>query len=119
MASVIQFNGEDIASPLPFQVLISDQDKNSDTDSNGDLHRNRITVKRKISLEWKMLSWPDISKILTLTEDTFFKCRYPDPKTGNFETKIFYVGDRTAPICVEQPDGNVLWEGLSMEIAEK
>lgn len=34
MASIIQFQGEDITSPLPFSVIISDQDLNSDSDSN-------------------------------------------------------------------------------------
>lgn len=119
MASIIQFNGEDIASPLPFPVLISDQDQNSDADSNGTLHRNRVCVKRKISLEWGPLAWGDISKILTLTEDIYFNCRYPDPKTMKFETKQFYVGDRTAPICVVQDGGDVMWEGLTMDIVER
>lgn len=119
MASIIQFKGEDIASPLPFTVTISDQDLNSDSDSNGTLHRNRITVKRKLSLEWGPLEWASISKILTLTEDVFFSCKYPDPKSGNFETKTFYVGDRTAPICCEQEDGSIMWENLKMDIVER
>lgn len=117
--SILQINGADIPAPKICKVGISDQDLNSDTDSNGNLHRNRVTIKRKISNEWGPLTWPEISKILTSIKDVFFNVTYPDPQTGKFETKKMYVGDRTVPIAVLQEDGSIIWEGLTADFVEK
>lgn len=117
--SIIKINGEDIPSPLPFEVALSDQDLNSKMDGNGDLHRNRIAVKRKINLEWGPLSNMEIRKILMLTEEVFFNCTYPDPKTGKFETKRFYISDRTAPICSGETEEEIEWLGLKANLVEK
>jgi len=116
--SIIRINGAEIPAPLPFSVGISDQDLNSDTDANAELHRNRVAVKRKLDLEWGPLSWPDISKILKSIKDVFFDVTYPDPETGNFETIRAYVGDRTAPICIVEGD-QITWAGLKANIVEK
>lgn len=48
--SILQVNGADIPAPQTLQVTVSDQDLNSDTDANGNLHRNRITIKKKSEL---------------------------------------------------------------------
>ena len=117
--SIIKINGADIAAPKPFKVVISDVDIDSDNDSNGDLHRNRVNTKRKIPLEWGPLTWKEISQILTSVKDVFFNCTYPDPETGKYETKRMYVGDRTAPLCMMQDDGSLMWEGLTMDFVEK
>lgn len=117
--ALIEINGAVIPAPKPFQVLISDMDMDSDSDTNGNLHRNRINIKRKINLEWGPLSWSEISTILKSVKDVFFNTRYPDPETGQFETKRFYVGDRTAPFCLEQENGTLMWEGLTMNFVEK
>lgn len=117
--SILQVNGADIPAPKPFKVTISDIDMDSDSDANGNLHRNRINVKRKLPLEWGPLSWQEISQILTSVKDVFFDCKYPDPQTGKYEVKRMYVGDRTAAICVEQDDGSLMWEGLTMDFVEK
>lgn len=117
--SILEVNGAEIPAPKKCQVGIADQDYNSDTDSNGNLHRNRVAVKRKISNEWGPLTWKEISKILTSIKDEFFNLKYPDPQTGKYETKKMYVGDRTAPIAVEQDDGSIIWEGLTADFVEK
>lgn len=117
--TILQINGVDIPAPKKCQVAISDQDLNSDTDANANLHRNRVAVKRKIINEWGPLSWPEISLILTSIKDVFFNVTYPDPQTGKFETKKMYVGDRTAPLLVVKDDGSFIWEGLSADLVEK
>lgn len=117
--SILQINGADIPAPKTCKVLISDQDLNSDSDANAELHRNRVAVKRKISNEWGPLTWPEISRVLTSIKDVFFNVTYPDPQTGKYETKKMYVGDRTAPIAVLQDDGSIMWEGLTADFVEK
>lgn len=117
--SILQINGADMPAPSSLQVTVADQDLNSDTDANGNLHRNRITVKRKLSCEWGPLSWTDTSKLLTSIKDVFFNVKYPDPETGKFETKRMYVGDRTAPVLIENNDGSIEWGNLSADFVEK
>lgn len=117
--SIIQINGADIPAPLPFSVEIADQDLNSDTDANANLHRNRVNVKRKIALEWGPLTWNQISTILTAMKDVFFDATYPDPLTGSYETKRFYVGNRKAPVCHVEDDGTIMWQALQLDIVEK
>lgn len=116
---VIQINGVGMPAPLPFTVTISDQDLNSDTDANAELHRNRVAVKRKIELEWGPLDWDEISKILKAVKNVFFDVTYPDPETGDFETKRMYVGDRTAPIFYIDEVGNITWQNLKLNLVEK
>lgn len=116
--NILEINDTVIPSPTRIQVIISDQDLNSDTDANMELHRNRVAVKRKISCEWKSLTWDEIKTILTAIKDVFFNIRYPDPETGNFETKVFYVSDRTAPVLVTKGD-SIIWEGLACDFVEK
>lgn len=116
---ILKINGVAIPAPKKLQVLISDQDLNSDTDSNAELHRNRVAVKRKISNEWGPLSWTEISTILTSLTDVFFNVTYPDPQTGQFETKRMYVSDRTAPVLVVGEDDSITWEGLTADFVEK
>lgn len=117
--SILQVNGADIPAPSSLQVTVSDQDLNSDTDANGNLHRNRITVKRKVSCQWGPLSWADTSKLLTAIKDVFFDVTYPDPQTGQFETKQMYVGDRTIPVLILNNDGSIEWGNLSADFVEK
>lgn len=116
---ILEINGVEVPAPKTCKITISDQDYNSDTDSNGDLHRNRVTIKRKISNEWGPLTWAEISKILTSIKDVFFNVTYPDPQTGKYETKRMYVGDRPALIAVLQDDGSIMWEGLTADFVEK
>lgn len=117
--SILQVNGADMPAPSSLQVTVSDQDLNSDTDANGDLHRNRITVKRKVSCGWGPLSWQDTSKLLTAIKDVFFDVTYPDPQTGKFETKRMYVGDRTMPVLILNDKGSIEWGNLSADFVEK
>lgn len=119
MANILQINGADIPAPKKCQIGISDQDLNSDADSNAEMHRNRVAVKRKIVNEWGPLTWSEISLILTSIKDVFFDVRYPDPQTGQFEIKRFYVGDRTTPVALMNNDGSITWEGLSADFVEK
>lgn len=117
--TILKINGVEITAPQTCKIGIADQDLNSDTDANAELHRNRVAVKRKIVNEWGPLTWPEISKILTSIKDVFFDVTYPDPETGKYETKRMYVGDRTAPIVLIQEDGSIMWEGLTADFIEK
>lgn len=53
--SILQVNGAEITAPKTCKIGISDQDYNSDTDSNGNLHRNRVAIKEKYQMNGVLL----------------------------------------------------------------
>ena len=116
--SIIQFKGENIPSPLPPQIGIKDLDQDSDTNAQGECERNRIAVKRTLSLEWGPLPWAEVSKILNLVKDAYVEANYPDPQDFKFVTRTFYVGDRPVLAAFED-SGTIMWTGLKFEMVEK
>lgn len=117
----LKINGQEIAAyPSQFNVILLDIDdsESSVRMSNGDLNRDRITVKRQIEMAWGVLKWPQISGILKAMDGVFFEFTYPDPMAGTYLTKTFYVGNRPAPFTVAK-GSEVLWNGLKVTLTEK
>lgn len=114
---MLKINGVSIAMPKSFQVDISDIDGETNRNAAGQLIRDRIAVKRKLSCEWPPLSQAQASALLGAVSNVFFTIQYPDPLVGT-TTKTFYVGDRTVPMY-RNIEGTILWEGLKMNFVEK
>lgn len=108
------------ASPKAFTVTTMDLDDGETTTRTADgiLHRDRITVKRQVEIEWPALTWDKIAAILQSMADTFFQFYYPDPMEGTYVTKTFYVGNRPCPLAHER-NGQMYWEGLKVTLIEK
>lgn len=115
---MLKINGVAIATPKTFKVAISDLDGESNRNAKGELIRDRIAVKRKLECEWPPLEMAQISILLKAVQDVYFNVEYPDPMEGAMVTKTFYVGDRTSPVY-RNNNGNILWEGLSMNFIER
>ena len=117
--SFIKINGIQMPSPSAFSVTITDiSGDNSQRDSRGTMHIDRITTKRKIELEWKFLNMKDMSTVLNLVKDIFFEVEYPDPMVGNMVKKIFYVGDRNVPMysCINKIP---CWQNIKYNLIEQ
>lgn len=117
----LAIDGVEIAAyPIEFQAKVMDLDNAETTvrTADGTLSRDRITVKRQIEISWNALQWEDVSAILQAMSGQFFELTYPDPMTGQQETKSFYVGDRQAPIAINK-NGVYWWGGLQMTLTEK
>lgn len=114
---MIKINGVAIATPKTFEVTISDLDGESNRNTNGDLIRDRIAVKRKLNLEWGPLSQSECSILLKAIKDVFFQVTYPDPMDGVI-TKTMYVGDRTSP-AYSVINGVVKWSGIKFNLIER
>lgn len=114
---MLKVNGVAVATPKTFQSTISDLDGESNRNANGDLIRDRIAIKREISLQWGPLTQQEISKILNAVSEVFFAVEFHDPQLGVI-TRTMYVGDRKSPAysCI---DGVVKWEDLKMNFIEK
>lgn len=114
---MLRINGVAIATPNVFEVTISDLDGESNRNANGDLIRDRIAVKRKLSCEWPALSQIQCSTLLNQIKNVFFEVTYPDPMDG-VVTKTMYVGDRTSPVY-SVVKGEVKWSGVKFNLIER
>jgi len=117
----IAINGTELPKyPNKFQVRVMDLDDGETTTrtADGSLSRDRIAVKRQIEMTWPAMRWEELSALLQLMQDEFVNVTYPDPMTGQQETKVFYAGDRTAPIAFER-GGVMWWEGLEVTMTEQ
>ncbi|MHB8061251.1 MAG: DUF6711 family protein [Ruminiclostridium sp.] len=118
---LLKINNQPIAAyPAEFSVTTLDIDDGETTarTADGKLHRERIAVKRQIDMSWGILTWAQISGILTAMANEFFQFYYPDPFAGAYLTKTFYVGNRPAPAAVSK--GNeILWSGLKVTLTEQ
>lgn len=118
---MIKINGVDLAAtPSSFQVTVLDLDDGeaSVRTADGTMNRDRITVKRKIDMTWGPTNRVDTAAILQAIQNEFFECTYPDPMTGQWETKTFYVGDRVAPFAVMR-GSEIYWTGLKLTLTER
>lgn len=114
---MLKINGVDIPTPSAMQVGIHDI-SNAERNAKGNMMIDRIATKRKIELGWGPLSPLEMSVILNAVKDVFFSVTYPEPMTGDMQTKTFYVGDRTTPMLIFQ-DGQPTWENLKMNFVER
>lgn len=116
---MIRINGVNMPTPTSFSVSISDiSSDDSKRNARGDMLIDRICTKRKIEMSWDFITLEDMSLTLNLVKDIFFTVEYPDPQEGKFLTKIFYVGDRTAPMCVLK-DGKPMWKNVKFNLIER
>lgn len=118
---LIKINGTEIpVYPSEFTVTILDLDDGESTvrTADGSLNRDRIAVKRQIEMSWSALRWSQISALLQIMSGVFFEVYYPDPMTGQYETKTFYVGNRPAPVALSKGT-EVYWAGLKVVLTEK
>jgi len=105
--------------PAQFKVTPLDIDDGEATfrSTDGTLTRHRVAVKRQINMTWGILTWAQISTILTLISGESFSLTYPDPLTGADATKTFYVGNRPALAAVDNGT-TILWSGLDVTLTE-
>lgn len=119
MAEVmITVDGVEIPCPSVFNWGLQDiSDSASGRTDDTIMHKNRVGQKRKISLQWNGKDWKETSKILKAFNPEEIQVRYPDMMSGTYETRKFYVGDRTAPVKWWWM-GNQRTESISLDIIE-
>jgi hypothetical protein len=115
LSSVLICKGTDITPFLrEYRVAIMDLDVNSTRDTAGTLHRNRVTVKRKITVQCRPLKQSESQMVLNAVSDVNFAVTYLDPQLGQ-TTKTFYVSDRSTPALGLN---EIIWENISFELTE-
>jgi hypothetical protein len=114
--ALIQVDGVDLLTPAKMQVTLSDLDGETNRNAKGELVRDRIAVKRKLSLTYPPLTTAQISSVLSKVQNVYFQCTFLDPLLGANYTGTFYVGDRQSPLYSTTLG---LWDSMTMDFIEK
>lgn len=117
----IMITVDGVAMPCPSSFSWGLQDISAAESGRTDdtlMHKNRKGQKRKISLAWNGKDWKTTSKILKAFNPEYINVKYPDMMSGDYETRTFYVGDRSAPVKWWWI-GNQRTESVSFDIIER
>ena len=114
--SYLKINGVEMPTPLPYTSMISDLDSDkSSRNASARMYRDRIATKRKINLEWGILTQAECTKILNAVSPVEVTVEFLDPKEGIL-TCTMYAGDRT--VSRIDTSSGVLWKGLKFNLVE-
>lgn len=116
--TILQVNGVWIPDPSSLQWGIqSVSDSNAGRTTDGKMHVNLITRKRKLELSWNGVDFATTSEILQAVNPETFNVTYLDALTNTRLTKEFYVGDRSAPVY-SYCDGYQWYSNVSFNLIE-
>lgn len=121
MAKEIMITVDGVAMPCPSTFSWGLQDISAGESGRTDdtiMHKNRVGQKRKISLAWVAKDWQTTARILQAFNPEYVNVRYPDMMAGAYQTRTFYVGDRSAPVLFWW-GGNKRMEKISFDIIER
>lgn len=106
-----------IPCPSSYEYKLSDVSAaDAGRTEDGKMHKMRIAQKVHLELAWQNVSTAVASTVLTAFNPEYLNVTYLDPMAGTFQTKRFYVGDRSAPSY------NVrlgIWSNISFNIIEQ
>lgn len=121
MAREIMITVDGVAMPCPSSFTWGLQDISAAESGRTDdaiMHKNRVGQKRKLSLGWIAKDWQTTARIMRAFNPEYINVRYPDMLSGSYQTRTFYVGDRSAPVKYWLA-GRKLIEQISFDIIEK
>ena len=83
------------------------------------MHVMRVAQKVKLELEWQGLTWAETAAIMQAFNPEYIQVKYPDMLSGQYETKTFYTGDKSAPVKQWFSDaGQKIIDKISFNIIE-
>lgn len=97
---MLKVNNVALPCPASFQWSLQDiSSSDAGRTQDGEMHKMMITQKRKLVVEWTFKDWTDAATILqAVNASEYLSVEYPDMMSGTYETRTFYVGDRTVPV---------------------
>lgn len=116
--AMITVDGVEMPCPSTFSWGLQDiSASESGRTDDATMHKNRVAQKRTISLAWNGVDWNATSFILKAFNPEYISVKYPDMMSGQYETRKFYVGDRTSPVKIFTV-GKKIMESVSFDIIE-
>lgn len=117
-------NSTSAISPDPYKLEWGLMDVSSDDagrvmDAEATMYKERICQKRKLNIAWREVTANQASAILKAVNPEYFYCRYWDVMDNQWETRCFYVGDRSAPFRWFQILGGTRYSELSFDLIER
>lgn len=89
--------GVAVACPSTYNWTVNDiSDPDAGRCESGLMHKNRITRKRKLELEWKNVSMAVANAVLTAFAPEYVSVNCLDPLANGYDTLTFYSGDQGA-----------------------
>ena len=110
------------ALPCPSEYTWGLQDVSAGESGRTDdalMHKNRVAQKRKLQLSWQGLDWENTARIMQAVNPEYIHVRYPDMLSGTYETREYYVGDRTAPVKYWRVGADKMIEKISFDFIER
>jgi hypothetical protein len=113
---------QQVSTPQTYNWSKEDLDAEEGTGRNnadGEMFRDRVSTKRKLSFTWPPLSVAETSKLLKALcpegkNNTFISVRYLDAYKGDYLVKTFYAGTLSAS-CGHRGR----WLGITVNLIEK
>ncbi len=121
MTALVSIGGFDFPEPSSYNATTStivDSARNVSGYVVGAVVRNDVA---KIEMSWKYLTAQQWASILSLFRNSFYNdVRFLNQTTNAYETRTFYVSDRTAGIWRRNPDtGAVMgYTGCQLSLVE-
>lgn len=106
-----------VPTPQTYGWGIEDLDSEEGTgrnNANGEMFRDRVATKRKLSFTWPPLSIPETSRLLKALNPEFISVKYLDAEEGDYIIKKFYAGPKSAN-CGHRNH----WLGITANLIEK
>lgn len=98
---------------------ISASDAGRVQDAGNTMYKMRTSQKRKLKLTWTAPTADQASEILRAFNPEYFYLNYFDPMDNQTETRLFYAGDRSAPLKWYQVNGGTRMATLSFDVIER
>lgn len=119
--SEVMIKVNNVNMPCPSKFTWGLQDVSAGESGRTDdalMHKNRVAQKRKLQIEWVGKNWQETAQILQAVNPEYIDVTYPDMMNGRYETRTFYVGDRTAPVKFWWVDRKMI-ERISFDFIER
>lgn len=115
--ATIKIDGVVLPSPTKYDLGYMDLDKSGRT-SSGLMVRDRIATKRKIELDWGILTPEETSKILKSVKPPYIDVEFHDLESNSIVTGEFYAGDRKSSMILFK-NGKPTTKGLAFNLIER
>lgn len=110
-------DGATVPCPSSYEYKLSDVSAaDAGRTEDGLMHKMRIAQKVHLELKWQNIKTSDVSAILTAFNPEYISVNYLDAMSGSYQTKTFYVGDRSVP---SYNTALGLWSNVSFNIIEQ
>lgn len=105
-------------SPSKYELQSIYIDADSERNASGDLIRNIVNKKYKISLEFPPMYASKMKALLTLLDNTNLSVEFYDQKTDTYKTGTFYAGDLISSPMFKKLNEEIVYDKFSINLIQ-